>query len=558
MRLRHWGVLGFLGMLGCSKTEPETTAPPPAAENTKTLTSAAPAPTSVAPEAQQPAPTASAASRSIVGLGEVADWAPNKSAPGECPITNATRLAAINRGDDAEVATGEADAKSLLAAVSGDCPAGRAKLATALNTGAFALYKNRNLEAASHFWAATLNVDPAHIKARYNLACALALSGHGEDALWALGGVARAAKSGDSDATTQLAKARDDSDLAKLREMPQFIQLVGAGPNTAAVFEGPRQDAGLSAQAVKLLPREYHEDRSPSGELVHYKPALAQVWTWRPSEQVDLVVATVIDDLARIGKPVEDLNDNYWGIAVFRKEGEKLTFLDARKVGDEAPDVSAGPGGSVLYSNDDLNCGMLRGQLSWRGGKLVVGHDICIDRGGVEQNPPAIPRATGHSSATVTANAPPAMGQAAPPAAANGPFKACDLARVDWANRAYDDVQLTSGAYHEGQQDTTLDQVLTHDFDGDGKVEAIARISWREVGGGGGSWSVAHVYKTGTDCLVTELPKIALGVYSDKLQMKGEDLVCIYHDLEGNTVAEKFRWRKGKLESVDVKRKPGE
>jgi hypothetical protein len=542
MKHRLLGIAGLLGALGCSKSDPTIDAAPrPRAGSEEgqapggKSVEQAPA-TASAVRSAAPAPVAGSAPRKLSDLGEVPDWAANTAKLTECAARDAARLAQLGRGDDAEVAEGKADTSALVSSVAGECEKARRALATALNDGAFALYKRKKLDEASRFWAAALNVNPAHIRARYNLACALALKGHADDALWALDGVRRAALSGDARAAIQLAKARSDGDLALLRTMPRFMELAGASSLSQTVLEGPKRDAELSTRAVKLLPGEYHEYHAPGGEAVKYTPALVQVWTWNPNAQTELLVATVIDDPKRIGKPWKE--HGYWGIAVLRQDGENLTLLTSRKVGDVAPEVARGPSGTVLYSSDELECGVLRGRLAWTGDKLVVHHEMCIDRSTLAEEP--TPRA-------------PAT-QAVLPAA--GTFKACDLAKVDWKNRSHDGTRFKNGVFSDGASATTIEQVLTHDFDGDGKVEALVTLSWVQFGGGGGSWVKAHVYQTGADCLVEELQTLALGISSAKMSIEARDLVCSYDDWNGNAVTEKYRWKDGKLESVSVKRVP--
>jgi len=70
---------------------------------------------------------------------------------------------------------------------------------------------------------------------------------------------------------------------------------------------------------------------------------------------------------------------DYGGIAVFRREGGKLSLLLAKKTGETFPTGVAGaPNGGVAYTFDEP-CGTLRGVLKWESGHVVVKEKSCRD-----------------------------------------------------------------------------------------------------------------------------------------------------------------------------------
>jgi hypothetical protein len=360
------------------------------------------APSAVSSAAQAPAPTASAAdtlapvARDVASVGSVPAFAEARQLAGACEPKDRARLERLRRGEDDAVTAGTASVDQLVSGVFGGCEAARTDLAKALNEGGLQHHKSKRYGEATRWWTTALRVDPSHIRARYNLACALALSGKREDSLWALSELSRAAGAGNGQAAEQLQKARTDSDLESLHALPRFAKIVAATSASdagTAGLSGPRKDPTLSAGAVKLLPREFHEVyASDIKQNVKYKPALVDVRTWIPEAGTEILVATLIDDLGRIGRGLNDINNHYAGIAAFRRKDGKLTLLYAKKIGDELPTVTLGKGGTVAYSSE-LECGITRGSLAWAGGHLSVKHEDCVDRTIANRDPstPVLP-----------------------------------------------------------------------------------------------------------------------------------------------------------------------
>ncbi len=72
------------------------------------------------------------------------------------------------------------------------------------------------------------------------------------------------------------------------------------------------------------------------------------------------------------------MNQDYGGIAVFRRDGDKLKLLIARKTGESPPAVAAGKNASVAYTFDQA-CGTLHGNLTWNGSAVEVHEKTCGD-----------------------------------------------------------------------------------------------------------------------------------------------------------------------------------
>ena len=282
------------------------------------------------------------------------------------------KLAPIDKGDDADLAAGTADVAALSKSVGADtCGAARRALATALNDGGFQRYQKKKYDDANHLWRAALSVRPAMVLARYNLACGLALAGKPKDAVAEVVEIARAAN--------MLEKAKSDDDLKSVRDDADFKAALGA---SNAGLVGPRKEPETAAKATPLLPTEYKrvKDEITGEGFVTYKPAVTGFWTWRPNAQTELLVATIVDDPAKLGKPKGDMNQDYGAVAVFKREGEKLKLLFAKKTGESPPSVAAGPGqsGSVLYTWDEP-CGSLSGVLTYVGTNVESHDKKCED-----------------------------------------------------------------------------------------------------------------------------------------------------------------------------------
>jgi hypothetical protein len=333
----------------------------------------------------KPAPTPAAApaapSPDIEGLGAVPAWAPDRTTK-QCTADPAIkpRLEALKKGD-AGVGAGTTDVAALATELAVEtCFLHRRALAQALNDGGFALYNAKKIDAANRHWRAALVVRPSLIVARYNLACGLALAGKGDAAVGQMTELARAATDGDAAAASSLEKAKSDKDLESIRSQPAFEAAV---KTSNAGLVGPRRDPDTAAQAIALLPEELRKVRDELGVTktgsVVYKPAVTGFWTWRPVPSTELLVATIIDDPAKAGKPKADLNQDYGAIAVFRRDAfGKLTLLTVRRTGESPPSVAAGKNGSVAYSFEQP-CGALSGTLTWNGSAIDIKEKNCRD-----------------------------------------------------------------------------------------------------------------------------------------------------------------------------------
>jgi hypothetical protein len=220
-------------------------------------------------------------------------------------------------------------------------------------------------------------VRPSTIIARYNLTCGLALGGKNADADAELQELARAAAQGDASAANVLEKAKTDDDLKALRTDPDFKTAVAA---STGGLVGPRKEPETSTKVAALLPADFKKVKDelgvqPSG-FVTYKPAVTNVWTWRPDGKTELLVTTIVDDLAKVGKPKPDINQDYGAIGVFKRDGEKLTLLVAHKTGESPPTVAAGKSNTVLYSFEAA-CGTLSGTLAWGATRVDLKEKTC-------------------------------------------------------------------------------------------------------------------------------------------------------------------------------------
>jgi hypothetical protein len=305
--------------------------------------------------------------RAIDGVGDVPEWSSDK-AKGKTKCKTAAdakaRIAKLDRGDDAKVSDGTADVAEVMKA-------------TALNDGGYHHYGKKEYDIANRWWRAALTVRPSMILARYNLTCGLALAGKPKDSIWALTEIGRAADDGDAKASNMLEKAKSDEDLKSVRTDPDFK---AALRESHGGLVGPRNEPETAALALPLLPEEYRKIKDQTGVqedgVVHYKPGVTHIWTWRPDAQTELLVATIIDDPAKAGKPKFDNNQDYGAISVWKRTGGKLTMLLAKKTGELPPSVSAGKGGTVKYTYDAM-CGTLHGTLSWDGKAVSAKETEC-------------------------------------------------------------------------------------------------------------------------------------------------------------------------------------
>ena len=321
----------------------------------------------------------------VDGIGAIAAWAPDKGGAAKCTPSAAAsaRFKAIEKGDDPQLIAGTADAASLTKEVGGDtCFTARKGLADALNNGGYKRYGLKKFDEASRFWRTSLAVRPAFLLARYNLACGLALAGHPKDAVTEILEIARASKEGDASASNFLEKAKTDDDLKSVREDGAFKEAVHVSQGTLI---GPRKGASepeVGQKAMPLLPEEFRKVKDPAGisttGFVTFKPAVVNIWTWHPDKATELVVTSITDDPARLGKPHGDTEITYGAVAVYRRDGEKLALLLAHKTGELPPALAAGKNGTVAYTFE-APCGTLSGTLTWTGKGVDVKEKHCGD-----------------------------------------------------------------------------------------------------------------------------------------------------------------------------------
>jgi hypothetical protein len=69
---------------------------------------------------------------------------------------------------------------------------------------------------------------------------------------------------------------------------------------------------------------------------------------------------------------------SYGGIAVYRRDGEKLVMLLARKTGELPPSVAAGKNSTIAYSFEQM-CGTLSGVLTFTGKAVEAREKKCED-----------------------------------------------------------------------------------------------------------------------------------------------------------------------------------
>ncbi len=321
--------------------------------------------------------------RSVDGIGPIPAWSTDKGGAAKCVPSAAAkaRFKAIEKGDDAAISAGTADMSSFAKEVGADdCFTSRKALAEALNNGGYKRYGAKKFDEASRWWRAALTVRPAFLLSRYNLACSLAIASRGKDAVAEVLEIARAAKEGDATASNFLEKAKSDDDLKSVREDALFKDALKL---SQGVLIGPRKGSSepeVGTKAIPLLPEEFRKVKDTMGltesGFVTFRPAVVNIWTWHPNASTELVVTSITDDPATLGKPRGDMSFFYGGLAVYRRDGEKLTLLLSRKTGEVPPAIAAGRNGAVAYSFDQA-CGTLSGTLTWTGAKVEVREKTC-------------------------------------------------------------------------------------------------------------------------------------------------------------------------------------
>jgi hypothetical protein len=375
-------VLGLTSLAACDlkgltkKGDGDASATAPALDAAAAAPSAAAAAT---------APPAGPGARTIAGIGVVPAWSPDQANTAKCASSTAAkaRFKAIEKGDDPQLIAGTVDVPALIKEVGADtCFASQKGLAEALNNGGYKRYGLKKFDEASRFWRAALAVRPSLLLSRYNLACGLGLAGHGPDAVAEIVEIARAAKEGDASASNFLEKAKTDDDLKSVREDALFKESLRASQGGLV---GPRKGSSepeVGAKAIPLLPEEFRRQKDTIGftdtGFVTHKPAVVSIWTWRPSASTELVLTSLTNDPATLGKAHGDMNYDYGGLAVYRRDGEKLTLLFSRKLGEIPPAVASGKNGTVIYSFE-APCRALSGTLTWTGSKVEVKEKTCQD-----------------------------------------------------------------------------------------------------------------------------------------------------------------------------------
>lgn len=125
---------------------------------------------------------------------------------------------------DGEVAAAAGEVRLLPQVTPAKPSRGALAQANRFNSQGLRQYKRRRYAAAVDLFTRALGKDPFHAKAKYNLACNLALLGDGDGAVQAL----LELQSWDStDARAQFAKARSDSDFEPIHNNARFRRLVG-------------------------------------------------------------------------------------------------------------------------------------------------------------------------------------------------------------------------------------------------------------------------------------------------------------------------------------------
>ncbi len=363
-------------LIGCDKSAAPTRAESAEASIASRPSASAPPPEAAAPEAAAP--------EVVPGLGTVPSWSGDKPTK-QCLVTAPAkvRLEAIAKATDPALTAGTADLSALVKEVDADtCFAARRALATALVDAGASRYGAKSYEEAARYARAAVVVRPSLVVARYALARGLALTGKREQAVAQLVEIARAAAAGEANAVVSLEKAKSDKDLDSLRDDASFKNALQASAGGASLV-GPRKDPDAAAKAVVLLPDDFRSTRdkvgaTPTGSgTITYKPAVTAFWSWHPDASTELLVATIIDDPAKLGVPKPDLHMDYGAIGIFKRDAAgKLVLLTVRKTGYTLPTLAAAKDGRLLYSFEQV-CGALSGALSWDGTSIGLHEKNC-------------------------------------------------------------------------------------------------------------------------------------------------------------------------------------
>lgn len=362
-----------LAAVGCQKSNANGT-PAPSASAPTTQTASVAASASSAPAAGGP--------HKVADVGEIPAWAADPAGGVKCTVDAPSKalIQSLSKGTDKTLSDGTADVAAMIAKTNSmACAATRKQLTDALNDGGYQRYKAKAYTEADRWWRAALIARPSAITPRYNLACGLALEGKPKDAVWAIQEIARAASDGDASAVNFLEKSKSDDDLKTLRDDADFKAAIAVASTAAGVLVGPRGEPETAAAAVKLLPAEFMKAKDNIGFTtdgwIKYSPAFLKFWTWRPDASTELIVGTVVDDPAKLGKPKGDVNQDYGAIAVLQRDAGNLKLLFSHKTGESPPSVAA-KNKDVAYSFETM-CGTINGTLAWKDGKVVMKEQPC-------------------------------------------------------------------------------------------------------------------------------------------------------------------------------------
>lgn len=370
-----------IGSLACNKPKPEADKPESSEKKKDEAEAVKKSKDDEAPAKKKKSDSGEeTASVSPKGVGEVPPWSNEHGAAKPCSASASAkaRFKTLQKGDDDDISANKADLAALEKDLAGDCRVAERELAEALNSGGFSHYKKKKYEEANRWWRAALVVRPSFDTARYNLACGLALAGDDKSAIAEIGELARATKDGDATAANFLEKAKSDDDLKTVRDDAQFKKALEA---SVGGLVGPRKEPELGAEVVKLLPEDWKKRKNLATEKMEtLKPAVLEFWTWRPDGSTELLVGTVVHDPSTLGKPKGDINNDYGGIVVVKRNDGKPTLLVAHKTGEAPPTVAAGKDHTVVYAFYEM-CGDLGGTLSYSGGKVTLKEKSCEDLG---------------------------------------------------------------------------------------------------------------------------------------------------------------------------------
>jgi HEAT repeat protein len=148
-----------------------------------------------------------------------------------------------------------------------------APAARAANTSGMRLYKAKRYADAIQELTRAIALDPSYVNARYNLACTHALLGHRDAAVAQLEWLQH---SSDPAARAKLDKARNDPDLAQLRDDAGVRRLLGLGV-AATVTAAPAQSIAALMAIRKSGDAKQREDAIQALGNIHDPRAIPQL-----------------------------------------------------------------------------------------------------------------------------------------------------------------------------------------------------------------------------------------------------------------------------------------